>query len=224
MKRERPSTATLSIQLSAAISLTRIISNTPRSNLHFKDRIFYIKDRSFTSESEMGYRFKDPIEIYSSVQDEPGSYYPGILLAAIGRSQYLVQYKTRLNESGKPLVRVVDENEVRPEPPDVGKYRVLESDVVDAYVNGGWKIGRIVKKVEPNYYVKVDFDGSVFHLAWFRVRLHLDLVEGRWVFRKIADHGLQNHVDQVKPIQVVAPEAENDPIENPVKLAGKERS
>uniref|UniRef100_A0A7N0U2P8 Agenet-like domain-containing protein n=1 Tax=Kalanchoe fedtschenkoi TaxID=63787 RepID=A0A7N0U2P8_KALFE len=165
----------------------------------------------------MGYRFKEQVEICSSEQDEPGSYYPGTVLAAVGRSQYLVQYKARQSEGGRPLVRAVDEGEIRPVPPDAGRLRVLESDVVDGYVNGAWRVGRIVKRVEPNYYVKVDSDGAVHHLGWYRVRIHLDLVDGKWVCRKVADDGLQTNENEVKPMET-APDEENGIVECPVKL------
>uniref|UniRef100_A0A7N0UKQ1 Uncharacterized protein n=1 Tax=Kalanchoe fedtschenkoi TaxID=63787 RepID=A0A7N0UKQ1_KALFE len=47
------------------------------------------------------------------------------------------------------------------------------------YINSAWRVGTIVKRVEPNYYVKMDGDGAEHHLTWYKVRIYFDLVTGK---------------------------------------------
>ncbi|KAA8519661.1 hypothetical protein F0562_013894 [Nyssa sinensis] len=67
----------------------------------------------------------------------------------------------------------------RPEIP-VSKFAV--GDRVDACENGGWWVGRISREVDPNYYVQLDSKGKEVHCAFYRVRIHLDWVDGKWVY------------------------------------------
>ena len=56
------------------------------------------------------------------------------------------------------------------------------SDRVDAYVNFAWRVGTLTRKVDPNYYVKLDCNGNEEHYAFYKIRLHLEWKNGSWFY------------------------------------------
>ncbi|GAB4831408.1 hypothetical protein Ancab_005419 [Ancistrocladus abbreviatus] len=130
----------------------------------------------------MGFRYEEEIEICSKKDGNLVAYYPATILAAVGKNRYIVEYKTRFNdEKTRFLTAIIDREDIRPSPPSIQVNDFVESDRVDAYLNGAWWVGKIVRKVDPNYYVRLDRDGSEAHSAFYKVRLHLDWEDGNWV-------------------------------------------
>ncbi|GAV60619.1 Agenet domain-containing protein [Cephalotus follicularis] len=130
----------------------------------------------------MSFSYKEPVEICHKQEGLLVKYYRATLLAAIGRNRYLVRYETRLNHSGtRLLTEPVDAEQVRPLPPPGPYINFIISDRVDAYINNAWWVGKIARKVDPNYYVRLDYNGNEVHCAYYRVRLHLDWVDDKWV-------------------------------------------
>ncbi|GMH27119.1 hypothetical protein Nepgr_028962 [Nepenthes gracilis] len=130
----------------------------------------------------MGFRYKEAVEICSRKRGILDSYYPATVLAAVGKNRYIVEYQTRYSDDKtRLLTAVVDGSEIRPSPPSIPVSNFAESDLVDAYLNGAWWTGRIARKVDPNYYVRLDCDGTEAHCAFYRVRLHLEWEGGEWL-------------------------------------------
>lgn len=131
----------------------------------------------------MAFKHKDSVEICKKGEGFSGIYYNATLLAAIGRNKYLVRYDTRFTDDGlRYLTEAVDADEVRPSPPQVSYTNFVVPDRVDAYVNLAWRVGTITRKVDPNYYVKLDCNGNEEHCAFYKVRLHLEWQNDRWFY------------------------------------------
>lgn len=131
----------------------------------------------------MDFKHEDPVEICKKGEGFSGIYYNATFLAAIGRNRYLVRYDTRFNEDGyRKLVEAVDSDEIRPLPPKTAYTKFVVSDRVEAYVNLAWRVGTVTRKVDPNYYVKLDCNGREEHCAFYKVRLHLEWRNGRWSY------------------------------------------
>lgn len=132
------------------------------------------------------FRYKETVEICGNSM-EKGSYYVATVLAAIGKTRFLVQYQTRSAASGdnaKPLTAIVDAAEVRPLPPEIPVGTLDVSGRVDAYLSGAWRVGTVARRVDPNYIVRLDGSGDEIHCPFYRIRVHLDWVEGKWIYRK----------------------------------------
>ncbi|CAL5412351.1 unnamed protein product [Camellia sinensis] len=136
------------------------------------------------------YRPNQPIEVRGKQEGFFGSHYPATLLAAIGRNHFLVRYQTRCTEARtRLLIESVDASQIRPVPPDLQISNFNAGDRVEAFVNGGWWVGRIARKIDPNYYVRLDSTGNEVHCAFYRVRIHLEWEDGNWVYPR---NGPQN--------------------------------
>ncbi|XAR66565.1 hypothetical protein NMG60_11012843 [Bertholletia excelsa] len=131
----------------------------------------------------MEYRHNEAVEVIGKGEGHVGSFYPATLLAAIGRNKYLVRYKTRFTEDKtRALTDVLEPADIRPAPPEINFPKFAVGDRVEAYVNGGWRVGQVTSKVDPNYYVKLDGTANEVHCAFYSVRVHLEWRDGKWNF------------------------------------------
>ncbi|KAK3206909.1 hypothetical protein Dsin_020955 [Dipteronia sinensis] len=133
----------------------------------------------------MTFRHNQTVEICKKEEGShsPGTcyyYYTATILAAIGRTRYLVRYENRYSEDKtRLLTESVDESDIRPSPPSVPYAGFQVHDRVDAFINEAWRLGSIARKVDPNYYVKLDSNGIEVHCPFQKVRLHLEFEDGR---------------------------------------------
>ncbi|KAF8409043.1 hypothetical protein HHK36_005115 [Tetracentron sinense] len=133
----------------------------------------------------MVFRKGAPVEICSNQDGFRGSYYAATVLAAVGKDRFLVEYCTLLTDDEKNLLReIVDAAEVRPAPPEilVSDFSVL--DIVDAYDNDGWWVGRITGRVPAKYFVYFDSTGDEIAYPSSQLRVHQDWENGKWVSSK----------------------------------------
>lgn len=123
---------------------------------------------------------QDRVEVCKKREGFSGPYYSARILAAIGGTKYLLRYETRYGpDRTRLLTEAVDETEIRPLPPT--NFEVSDN-IVDAYVNNAWWVGRIVRKVDDFYHVKLESTGDVVHLPFHKVRIHLEWEDGKWVY------------------------------------------
>ncbi|KAL5774279.1 hypothetical protein ACOSP7_011836 [Xanthoceras sorbifolium] len=131
----------------------------------------------------MAFRHNQAVEICKKEGGFQRTYYAAAILAAIGRTRYLVRYESRFSEDRtRLLTEAVDESDIRPCPPSVPYTGFQVPDRVDAYVDEAWRVGSIARKVDPNYYVKLDSTGNEEHCPSHKIRLHLELEDGRWIY------------------------------------------
>ncbi|KAL2483425.1 Plant Tudor-like protein [Forsythia ovata] len=127
----------------------------------------------------------DQVEIASKEEGFVGSYYEATVVTALVRKEYIVQYLTLVKDDmSEPLREFVTADEVRPPPPEISVTGFRLYDLVDAFDNDGWWVGKITGRIGNKYFVY--FDSSKDELAYDfeRLRMHQDLVDGKWVFPK----------------------------------------
>jgi|UniRef100_A0A2N9IVU9 hypothetical protein len=127
----------------------------------------------------------DEVEVCSKQDGFLGSYFAATVINNYGNHSYEVQYKRLLtdDESG-PLIEVVDADEVRPKPPKILATGFASLDMVDAFDNDGWWVGKISGKQGSNYYVYFDTYRVEILYPSFRLRPHLDWGVGKWISSK----------------------------------------
>ncbi|XP_075664301.1 protein AGENET DOMAIN (AGD)-CONTAINING P1-like [Castanea sativa] len=131
----------------------------------------------------MAFRILENVEICKKQEGFLGSYYSGKVLAAVGINRYIVRYETRWTEcKTRQLSEVVDADEVRPLPPTISCTDFSVSDKIDAYVNNAWWVAKVVQRLDDvRYFVRLDTNGTEFLVPSYKLRIHLDWQDGRWV-------------------------------------------
>ncbi|KAL7129413.1 hypothetical protein ABFS83_13G064500 [Erythranthe nasuta] len=142
--------------------------------------------RTVHSSAMQGFRCGDIVEIASTEEGFVGSYYEAMVLAPQLRSNrgYIVQYRTLIADdlSGLPLKEVAPVAEIRPRPPKIAAAEFRLHDVVDAFDNDGWWVGRITgRNTDGDYFVYFDTTGDEIAYPLNRIRVHRDWVNGKWV-------------------------------------------
>ena len=131
----------------------------------------------------MSFDCNQAVEICKKEEAFLESYYPATVLAAIGPTRYLVRYETRCSEDQtRLLTEVVKQVDIRPTPPASSYTNYKVNDRVDAYINGCWWVGSVTRKVDPNYDIKLECNGNEVHCGFYRVRIHFDWEDGKWVY------------------------------------------
>uniref|UniRef100_A0A5B7C8L7 Putative inositol transporter 4-like n=1 Tax=Davidia involucrata TaxID=16924 RepID=A0A5B7C8L7_DAVIN len=147
-------------------------------------RLLQIKNKPKTDiqRSTMAFGRNDRIEVSRKQEDFLGSYYPAMLLTAIGRNKYLVEYQNLYTgDQTRLLTESVDAADVRPVPPVISVSSFAVADRVDAYINGGWWVGQVAEILYPHYYVRLNGTWNEVHLPFYKLRFHLDWEDGKWV-------------------------------------------
>lgn len=122
------------------------------------------------------------VEISSKDEGFEGSYYPAIIITYLSNQDYIVQYRTLLNEEGLgPLREVVSGDQIRPAPDEIPVTGFSIDDVVDAYDKDGWWVGKIKKIKGSKYYVYFKRTGEMNAYPLSLLRVHQRFVDGSWV-------------------------------------------
>ncbi|KAG8380618.1 hypothetical protein BUALT_Bualt06G0034400 [Buddleja alternifolia] len=135
----------------------------------------------------MAFEAGDSIEVSSKEEGFLGSYYEATVVAKITRNnQYVVEYKNLVEDDDltAPLREIVTADEVRPAPPPLGQpeIRYFYGDVVDAFDNDGWWVGRVtgMDVNQGKYCVYFEYFGVEIAYHPSKLRLHQDWKKGRW--------------------------------------------
>ncbi|GFP84316.1 hypothetical protein PHJA_000575300 [Phtheirospermum japonicum] len=138
-----------------------------------------------TTGSVPRFRRGDLVEVASGEEGFVGSYYEATVVEEQPGGDYVVQYKTLFrNDFSGPLMEVAPAAEIRPRPPKVVAAAFRPKDVVDAFDNDGWWVGKITGRVGNKYYVYFESTGDEIAYPKNRVRVHQELVFGpnrKWV-------------------------------------------
>lgn len=129
--------------------------------------------------------FDQNIEVCGKEDGFLGSYYEAKVVRKVGRKKIMVEYKTLVSDDDEkqPLREVVEAADVRPVPPVVPVtigFEVL--DMVDAFDNDGWWVGRISGGSEDGKY-SVYFESSGDEIAYpvYKLRVHQEWEDGQWI-------------------------------------------
>ncbi|CAI0444805.1 unnamed protein product [Linum tenue] len=81
-------------------------------------------------------------------------------------------------------MEAVDPDEMRPLPPQFSYENRKLNDRVDAFIDGAWRVGRVTRFVDPNFYVRLDHDARrvEHHCPFYKVRLHLEWRNEQWFY------------------------------------------
>jgi hypothetical protein len=125
------------------------------------------------------------VEVCSKQDGFVGSYYAATVIRKHGDNSYAVQYKNLLtDDESRPLIEIVDAEEIRPVPPNVSATGFAPCEVVDAFDNDGWWVGKISGWKGSTYYVFFDKYGDEIAYPSSQLRAHLEWVGGKWVSPK----------------------------------------
>ncbi|KAL6545876.1 hypothetical protein OROGR_009750 [Orobanche gracilis] len=130
------------------------------------------------------FKRKDRVEVASKEPGFEGSYYEATVVAEYGGQQgYIVEYHNLVNDDYSGMLReVATAAEVRPTPPDIPVSGFKLYDLVDAFDNDGWWVGRITGRTCNEYSVYFEIsskDTFVYDIK--KLRLHQEWVDGKWV-------------------------------------------
>lgn len=117
----------------------------------------------------------DKVEISSKDEGFEGSYYLANVISRISNKNYIVQYRTLLNEDQSgPLREVVSAPQIRLFPDHIPVTRFSVGDIVDAYDKDGWWVGKIKGVKGSNYAVYFKGSGEKIVYPLSLLRLHQD--------------------------------------------------
>ncbi|XP_023745105.1 protein AGENET DOMAIN (AGD)-CONTAINING P1 [Lactuca sativa] len=133
----------------------------------------------------MAYERGDRVEITNKEEGFAGSYYIANIISSLSKKEYIIQYRTLLNDDGfAPLREIVTADQIRPLPPEVMTTEFSLLDLVDAYDKDGWWVGKVIRKTGSNYlvYFEDSREEIVYPLSMLRIHQEWD---GRvWVSSK----------------------------------------
>lgn len=141
----------------------------------------------------MAFGRDEEVEVCSKEEGFWGSYYAAKVVSYLqGNDLYVVEYKDLVdeNDQSRLLIESVPANEVRPVPPKIVASGFRYLDMVDAFDNDGWWVGKISaikyggsgsEDDENYYYVFFETTGDEIAYPLSRLRGHLDWHRGKWV-------------------------------------------
>ncbi|KAF9590175.1 hypothetical protein IFM89_031830 [Coptis chinensis] len=93
----------------------------------------------------MRFRKGDTVEVSIKEEGFHDSYYVATVLSSLEDDQYLVEFKTLLDDDDetKPCTDIVHGVNVRPLPPDITVSSFSLNEKVDVYDNDGWWVGMV---------------------------------------------------------------------------------
>jgi hypothetical protein len=131
------------------------------------------------------FKFKEGalVEVCSDEDGFKGAWFCATIVELKGRSKFVVEYDSLLDDDSKLLREEISLLHIRPRPPitaDVAEFKFL--DEVDAFYNDGWWVGLVAKVLGDSKYI-VYFRNSNEELEFqhSQLRLHQDWMDGKWV-------------------------------------------
>ncbi|KAL4590079.1 hypothetical protein LXL04_002998 [Taraxacum kok-saghyz] len=97
----------------------------------------------------MAFEIGTSVEVMQTGEGLEGSYFAGVVIDRTPGMRK-IRYKTLLDDQGKPLEELISMRRLRPPPPRVDE-RMSIGDLVDAFDNDGWWVGRYIRREGDNY-------------------------------------------------------------------------
>ncbi|KAJ4727396.1 Plant tudor-like RNA-binding protein [Melia azedarach] len=120
------------------------------------------------------FRNGNSVEALRREHDPCGSWFPASVVSVDG-NEYVVRYKFLMDNKGEPVLEKVHGEGIRPPPPpppQMGK-RWKVGDIAEVFDNQCWRIGKIAKVLQKNWFV-IRLFGSIrlkeFHETNIRIR------------------------------------------------------
>ncbi|CDP15932.1 unnamed protein product [Coffea canephora] len=139
----------------------------------------------------MAFHRGDQVEIMSKEEGFQGSYFHATVVTKLEMDEYIVQFKTLLeDDKPAPLRQVHTLDEIRPIPPEIPRKKFYVKQKVDAYEGDGWWVGIITgieeaeSEEEFKYTVRFQTTGEQRSFKLENLRVHQEWVNGNWIFSK----------------------------------------
>ncbi|KAI3773363.1 hypothetical protein L1987_47890 [Smallanthus sonchifolius] len=138
-----------------------------------------------SSSRTMAFQRGDQVEVLNKEEGFEGSYFPAYIISRISYNEYIVQYKTLVKGDGSgPLREVFSTDKIRPKPREIVATDYCLSEVVDAYANEGWWVGKIIRKMGSKYLVYFESSNEETPYPLHRLRVHQEWRDGVWEYSK----------------------------------------
>ncbi|XP_010486016.1 PREDICTED: uncharacterized protein LOC104764220 [Camelina sativa] len=128
----------------------------------------------------------DQVEVCSKEDGFLGSYFSATVLSKTPEgsgSYYKVKYKNLVSEEdeSKRLIEVISADELRPMPPKSLPVVFHRHEKVDAFDKDGWWVGEVIGGRSDLYSIYFATTGEELKYPLYRLRRHLEWVNGDWV-------------------------------------------
>ncbi|KAI3780471.1 hypothetical protein L2E82_10452 [Cichorium intybus] len=151
--------------------------------MKYKSPKFVKEKKKPTSSTTMAFQRGDRVEISSNEEGLAGSYFTANIIASISKKEYIIQYRTLLDDDGfGPLREIVSADQIRPTPPEIVTTEFSLLDMVDACDNDGWWVGKIIRKMGSNYLVYFENSREEIVYPLRQLRIHQEWDGGVWVY------------------------------------------
>ncbi|XP_076949174.1 protein AGENET DOMAIN (AGD)-CONTAINING P1-like [Bidens hawaiensis] len=136
----------------------------------------------------MSFHRGDQVEVLNKEDGFKGSYFPANIISTISNKDYIVQYRTLIENDGSgPLREIVSVDKIRPKPREIVASEFSLSEAVDAYTNDGWWVGKVIKVLGSEYLVHFETSGEkiAYPVSMLRVHQEWNPKDGVWVIGSI---------------------------------------
>lgn len=133
----------------------------------------------------------DQVEVCSKEDGFLGSYFGATVVSKTPEgSYYKVKYKNLVSEEdeSRRLIEVISVDDLRPMPPKSLPVLFRSQDKVDAFDKDGWWVGEVSGRKGELYSVYFATTGEELEYPLYRLRRHLEWVNGDWVSSAIRQH------------------------------------
>ncbi|KAL1202116.1 Protein AGENET DOMAIN (AGD)-CONTAINING P1 [Cardamine amara subsp. amara] len=133
----------------------------------------------------------DQVEVCSKEDGFLGSYFGATVLSKTPEgSYYKVKYKNLVTEEdeSKRLIEVISVDELRPMPPKSLPVMFGVNEKVDALDKDGWWVGEVTGRKGDLFSVYFATTDEELKYPLYRLRRHLDWVNGDWVSSATRKH------------------------------------
>lgn len=133
----------------------------------------------------------DQVEVCSKEDGFLGSYFGATVVSKTPEgSYYKVKYKNLVSEEdeSRRLIEVISVDDLRPMPPKSLPVLFRRQDKVDAFDKDGWWVGEVSGRKGELYSVYFATTGEELEYPLYRLRRHLEWVNGDWVSSAIRQH------------------------------------
>lgn len=123
------------------------------------------------------------VEVKSDEAGFQGSWFPATIVKVMENDKYLVQYQTLVTDDESDFLREEARiQDIRPSPPQLQRaYPFAISEIVDAWYNDGWWVGRIIK-VQDDFKYTVHFKTTEkLEFEHCQLRPHQEWINGNWI-------------------------------------------
>lgn len=122
------------------------------------------------------------VEVKSDEVGFQGAWFGATIVDVMGNDEFLVQYDTLVTDDFADYLREeARSSDIRPYPPHIQHVYPFEPlEIVDAWYNDGWWVGRVIKVQEEFKYTVHFKTTEELDFEHCELRSHLEWIDGNW--------------------------------------------